>query len=57
MTKEEKILKLYNLIDGIIDVVESLGLDRHFFIDAEKYVVYRLRSEIFKIDDEGSETS
>lgn len=57
MTKDEKILKLYNVIDSIIDVVESLGLDRHYFVDSEKSVVYKLRSEIFKIDDESPDAS
>lgn len=54
MQTDQKIELLYNAIDAIINAVESTDIDAHFFLTSENSVVYKLRTEIFRLEDHKS---
>ena len=52
ITKDEKIDLLNKAIDAIIEVTAETELDFHYFVDSSESVVMKLRSEIFRIENE-----
>jgi hypothetical protein len=51
-TNEQKIDLLNKAIDAIIDAAAETELDFHYFVDSSESVVMKLRSEIFRIENE-----
>lgn len=55
-TNEEKIELLNKAIDAIIEVTAETELDYHYFVDSCESVVMKLRSEIFRIENENKDS-